>query len=45
MNEKKIGISVPRRIAAVSIAKRVSEELMCNNHEIAHHVRFNSSVT
>lgn len=44
MGNKKIGICVPRRIAAVSIARRVSEELGVYNHEIAHHVRFNSTI-
>ena len=43
--DKSIAITVPRRIAALSICKRVCDELGVYNHEIAHHVRFNSSVT
>ena len=35
---------MPRRIAAISLARRVAEEMNCYNHEIAHHVRFDSTV-
>lgn len=44
LNDKKIAIILPRKIAAISIAKRVAEELGCHNAEIAHKVRFNSQV-
>ncbi len=44
INDKKIAIALPRKIAAISLAKRVSEELGCYNGEIAHQVRFNSTV-
>jgi len=44
INDKKICVVLPRKIAAISIAKRVSEELGCYNAEIAHKVRFNSTV-
>lgn len=44
LNDKKIAIVLPRKIAAISIAKRVSDELGCFNGEIAHRVRFNSLV-
>jgi ATP-dependent RNA helicase DHX37/DHR1 len=37
-------VVLPRKIAAISLAKRVAEELGCYNHEIAHKVRFNATV-
>jgi HrpA-like RNA helicase len=43
-DNKKIAITVPRRIAAISIVNRISEELGVYGHEIAHHVRFSSTV-
>lgn len=44
MGDKKIGVVLPRKIAAISLAKRVAEELSCFNGEITHKVRFNSGV-
>ena len=44
IDDRKIGVVLPRKIAAISIAKRVNEELGCSNSEIAHRVRFNSTV-
>lgn len=44
LHNKKIVIALPRKIAAISVAKRVGEEMGCYNGEIAHHVRFNSTV-
>jgi len=44
IGNKKIGVVLPRKIAAITIAKRVADELGCYNCEIAHKVRFNSIV-
>jgi ATP-dependent RNA helicase DDX35 len=44
IGDKKIGIVLPRKIAAISIAKRVAEELGCHNGEVTYRVRFNSGV-
>lgn len=44
IGDKCIAITVPRRIAAVSISKRISEEMGCYNSEIAYNVRFDSTV-
>ena len=39
-----IGVTQPRRVAAVSMAKRVAHELGDHRDRISHQVRFNSSV-
>lgn len=44
IGDKRIGVVLPRKIAAISLAKRVAEELCCYNSEIAHKVRFNANV-
>ncbi|CCK68264.1 ATP-dependent RNA helicase ECM16 KNAG_0A06020 [Huiozyma naganishii CBS 8797] len=38
-----IGITQPRRVAAVSMAKRVSQEMGDHGHEVAYQIRFDSS--
>ncbi|KAJ3223555.1 putative ATP-dependent RNA helicase DHR1 [Clydaea vesicula] len=38
-----VGVTQPRRVAAVSMAKRVSEEMALKNGEIGHQVRYDSS--
>ncbi|KAJ2159433.1 putative ATP-dependent RNA helicase DHR1 [Coemansia sp. RSA 552] len=44
-NPGMIGITQPRRVAAVSMAHRVAEELGDFGHTVAHQVRFDSSVS
>ncbi|KAI9672244.1 MAG: putative ATP-dependent RNA helicase DHR1 [Alyxoria varia] len=39
-----IGVTQPRRVAAVSMAKRVALELGDHGNKVSHQVRFNSSV-
>ncbi|VDO00841.1 unnamed protein product [Rodentolepis nana] len=36
----KIGITEPRRVAAISMSQRVSVELGLNNSEVAYHIRY-----
>ena len=45
LGDKIIAVTLPRRIAAISICRRVSDEMGVHSHEIAHNVRFNSTVT
>lgn len=40
-----IGVTQPRRVAAVSMAERVAFEMGLNNGEIAHQIRWDSKVT
>ncbi|OAG37345.1 hypothetical protein AYO21_08422 [Fonsecaea monophora] len=40
-----IGITQPRRVAAVSMAKRVSTELGEHGHKVAYQIRFDSTVS
>ncbi|KIX96786.1 uncharacterized protein Z520_07506 [Fonsecaea multimorphosa CBS 102226] len=40
-----IGITQPRRVAAVSMAKRVSTELGEHGHKVAYQIRFDSNVS
>ncbi|KAJ3185761.1 ATP-dependent RNA helicase dhx37 [Gaertneriomyces sp. JEL0708] len=40
-----IGITQPRRVAAVSMAKRVSEEMSLNKGEVAYQVRYDKGMT
>ncbi|KAB8416355.1 hypothetical protein FH972_024874 [Carpinus fangiana] len=40
-----IGVTQPRRVAAVSMAKRVATELGDNESKVAHQIRFDSSVS
>ena len=40
-----IGITQPRRVAAVSMAKRVAEELGDHGDEVAHQIRFDTTVS
>ncbi|KAM5475201.1 putative ATP-dependent RNA helicase DHR1 [Microsporum audouinii] len=44
-NPGMIGITQPRRVAAVSMAKRVSEELAQYSDRVSYQIRFDSSVT
>ncbi|KAM7537775.1 hypothetical protein Aperf_G00000070192 [Anoplocephala perfoliata] len=41
----KIGITEPRRVAAISMAERVSEELGLKNREVAYHIRYEKNTT
>lgn len=40
-----IGITQPRRVAAVSMAKRVGEELGSHGDKVAHQIRFDTTVS
>ena len=40
-----IGITQPRRVAAVSMAKRVGDELGDHGHKVGYHIRFDSNVS
>ncbi|XP_014283123.1 probable ATP-dependent RNA helicase kurz [Halyomorpha halys] len=42
---KIIGITEPRRVAAISMAKRVGEELNLNSDEVSYLIRFEGNVT
>ncbi|KAJ2613647.1 putative ATP-dependent RNA helicase DHR1 [Coemansia sp. RSA 1365] len=44
-NPGMIGITQPRRVAAVSMAHRVAEELGSHGHTVAHQVRFDTTVS
>ncbi|KAF3490623.1 Ecm16p [Arthroderma uncinatum] len=44
-NPGMIGITQPRRVAAVSMAKRVSDELAQYSDRVSYQIRFDSSVT
>ncbi|EGE07044.1 pre-mRNA-splicing factor ATP-dependent RNA helicase PRP43 [Trichophyton equinum CBS 127.97] len=44
-NPGMIGITQPRRVAAVSMAKRVSEELSQYSDRVSYQIRFDTSVT
>ncbi|KAK2852126.1 hypothetical protein FQN49_005343 [Arthroderma sp. PD_2] len=44
-NPGMIGITQPRRVAAVSMAKRVSDELAQHSDRVSYQIRFDSSVT
>jgi ATP-dependent RNA helicase DHX37/DHR1 len=39
-----IGITQPRRVAAVSMAKRVNQELGSSGKRVAHQIRFDTTV-
>ncbi|EDO18861.1 hypothetical protein Kpol_1023p30 [Vanderwaltozyma polyspora DSM 70294] len=43
-NPGMIGITQPRRVAAVSMANRVAQELGDHGNNVAYHIRFDSSV-
>lgn len=40
-----IGVTQPRRVAAVSMAKRVGEELGSHGNKVAHQIRFDTTVS
>lgn len=44
-NSGMIGVTQPRRVAAVSMAKRVGEELGGTGEEVSYQIRFDSSVS
>ncbi|VDD74966.1 unnamed protein product [Mesocestoides corti] len=41
----KIGVTEPRRVAAISMSERVSEELGLRNGEIGYHIRYEKNVS
>ncbi|VDK31909.1 unnamed protein product [Taenia asiatica] len=41
----KIGITEPRRVAAISMSERVSKELGLNNGEVGYHIRYEKNVS
>lgn len=45
MNGKMIGITEPRRVAAISMAKRVAHELNLTLNEVSYQIRFDGTVT
>lgn len=45
VNNKMIGITEPRRVAAISMAKRVGYELNLTNNEVSYQIRFEGNVT
>lgn len=40
-----IGITEPRRVAAISMSKRVAEELNLTEQEVSYQIRFEGNVT
>lgn len=40
-----IGVTQPRRVATVSMAKRVAEELNLTNKEVSHQIRYDATVS
>jgi len=42
---KMIGITEPRRVAAISMAKRVGEEMNLSSKEVSYLIRFEGNVT
>ena len=46
LNQKCVAITLPRRIAAVSVAKRVAEEMnVALGQEVGYHIRFDDQYT
>lgn len=45
MNGKLIGVTEPRRVAAISMSKRVAHELNLNSGEVSYQIRFEGNVT
>lgn len=45
LNGMMIGITEPRRVAAVSMSERVAKELNLGQHEVSYQVRFSGNVT
>lgn len=45
VNNKMIGITEPRRVAAISMAKRVGYELNLTDNEVSYQIRFEGNVT
>ncbi|KAH7985723.1 hypothetical protein HPB52_025440 [Rhipicephalus sanguineus] len=43
--EKMVGITEPRRVAAVSMSKRVAEEMSLSSSEVSYQIRFEGNVT
>ncbi|KAL3185919.1 hypothetical protein MRX96_028792 [Rhipicephalus microplus] len=43
--EKIVGITEPRRVAAVSMSKRVAEEMSLSSSEVSYQIRFEGNVT
>ena len=44
LDKKCIAVTVPRRMAAISVAKRVSQEMGVNlGEEVGYHIRFDSN--
>nr|CDS17524.1 ATP dependent RNA helicase DHX37 [Echinococcus granulosus] len=41
----KIGITEPRRVAAITMCERVSEELGFNNGEVGYHIRYGKNIS
>lgn len=44
-NPGMIGVTQPRRVAAVSMARRVAEELQLTNHRVSHQVRYDATTS
>lgn len=40
-----IGVTEPRRVAAISMSKRISEEMNLSSKEISYLIRFEGNVT
>lgn len=45
LNEKMIGITEPRRVAAVSMSERVAKELNLSQTEVSYQIRFSGNVS
>ena len=45
LNEKMIAITEPRRIAAISMSKRIANELNLSSSEVSYQIRFEGNVT
>uniref|UniRef100_A0A0X3QAR2 RNA helicase n=1 Tax=Schistocephalus solidus TaxID=70667 RepID=A0A0X3QAR2_SCHSO len=45
LNNYKIGITEPRRVAAISMSERVAEELNLTEGEVSYHIRYEKNVS
>ncbi|XP_054166972.1 probable ATP-dependent RNA helicase DHX37 [Oppia nitens] len=44
-NQKLIGVTEPRRVAAIAMSKRVAEEMNVSTNRVSYQIRFESNVT
>ncbi len=44
-HDKMIGITEPRRVAAISMSKRVGYEMNCSEDKVSYQIRYEGNVT